>query len=467
MLAFFGLLVHFKKMKLSLHFIGATGTVTGSKFLIQVGEQNHLIDCGLFQGFKLLRVRNWEPLPMNPQKIDSVILTHAHVDHSGYIPLLVKEGFHGPIYATPATQALCNILLPDAGYLQEEDAAYANKHMFSKHTPALPLFTEEDAKASLKYFKPVSWNKKVTLSKEASFEFLEAGHIIGASVVRMNCYGRLVTFSSDLGRQNSLTMNLPADIGKTDYLVLESTYGNRLHPPQDPYDELKGIIIRTVRRGGVILIPAFAVGRTEKLLLLISRLKKHGDIPNIPVYVNSPMAMKATEAFCRFLDEHAISKEECDDLMHVAKFISTTEESKALSSAKDPAIIISASGMAAGGRVLHHLKTLAPDPKNTILFVGFQAAGTRGEAMIHGHREIKIHGEIIPVKAEVRLIETLSAHADQNEIIDWLKAFEKPPKVTFLTHGEPEACLALKQRIEDELHWRCEVPEYLQKYNLD
>ena len=453
-------------MKIKLQFIGATGTVTGSKFLLSVDKGNYLVDCGLFQGLKKLRRMNWETLPIEPSDITSVVLSHAHVDHSGYIPLMVKRGFKGVVFATHATRSLCQILLPDAGYLQEEDAEYANKHEFSRHRPALPLFTEKDARESLASFKSIAWDTKVPLSRNVSFQFLEAGHIIGASLVQFNCSGRIVTFSSDLGRQSTLTMNPPKEIRKSDYLVLESTYGNAFHPKNDPYVELKNIINKTIKRGGIVLIPAFAVGRTEKLLLLLSRLRENKDIPDVPIYVNSPMASRATKVFCTFHVQNALTSDECSHLLRVAHFVSTTEESKNLSKRKDPAIIISASGMATGGRVLHHLKRLVTDPKNTILFVGFQAAGTRGEALVNHSKHIKIHGESIPVKAKVKVLETLSAHADQDEIITWLKSFEKPPKTTFLTHGEPDACIALKERIEEELHWNVQIPDYLDSYEL-
>lgn len=452
---------------MKIQFIGATGTVTGSKYLLTVGKKNFLVDCGLFQGLKPLRLRNWHSLPVDARAIEAVLLTHAHIDHSGYLPLLVKNGFRGRVYTSSATKALCRILLPDSGHLQEEDALYANKHRFSRHEPALPLYTEKDALESLKYIESVSWEKKVVLSRQSHFQFRPAGHILGACVVQFMGDGRLVTFSGDLGRPKNLIMNPPVTVRQSDYLVLESTYGDRQHPKDDPKEELKHLIHQTVQRGGIVLIPSFAVGRAQEILHLVARLKKAGEIPNIPIYLNSPMGIEATRIFCQFPNDHALSDDECMDLSEVATFVQTVQESKRLNEIKTPALIISASGMATGGRVLHHLKFLAPDPRNLILFVGFQAAGTRGEALLNGKEFIKIHGEKIPVRAEVRSMETLSAHADTDEIIGWLRGFSRHPKMTFITHGEPLASEAMRKRIEEDLHWPCVIPEYLESFNLE
>ncbi|HEX5036048.1 MAG TPA: MBL fold metallo-hydrolase [bacterium] len=453
-------------MSASLQFIGATGTVTGSKYLLTFGKHHYMIDCGLFQGLKVLRQRNWHPLPIQPGRIDSVVLTHAHIDHTGYLPLLIKSGFRGHAYATPATRALCGVLLPDSGHLQEEDADFANRHKFSKHHPALPLYTEADAREALKYFESVGFHKRVELSRHVSFQFLPAGHILGAAIVQFMVSGRTITFSGDLGRPKSDIMKPPVPVRETDYLVVESTYGDRCHPREDPKTVIKDAIVETLEKGGTVLIPAFAVGRAQQVLFLLNELKNSGDLPNVPIYVNSPMATDATHIFRDINGDLAISREKFQELFQIAKFVTSVEESKRIATSRQPSIIISASGMATGGRVLHHLKFLAPEPKNLILFVGFQAAGTRGEAMMDGADEIKIHGMKIPVRAQVKLIDTLSAHADSDEIMGWLKQFSRAPKMTFITHGEPLASEALRKRIEEELHWECEVPDYLETFQL-
>lgn len=451
---------------MKLTFLGATETVTGSKYLLEAEGKKILIDCGLFQGLKNLRLKNWAPLPFDAGSLDAVILTHAHIDHSGYLPLLVKKGFKGPIYSTEATKALCEILLPDSGYLQEEDARYANKHKFSKHAQALPLYSEEDALASISSFKTVPWQREISLSSHLSFSFHPVGHILGAAFIELHIAGRRIVFSGDLGRQRNCIMPPPTSPLKSNYLVVESTYGNRLHPSEDPQESLKNLINKTIQRGGTVLIPAFAVGRAQELLYLISQLKATYEIPDVPVYLNSPMAIRATRLFCDFVGEHALTPEECEKMSKTAKYITSVEESKHLNEQTEPSIIISASGMATGGRVLHHLKSLAPDPKNLILFAGFQAAGTRGEAMIHGTEAVKIHGVMVPVHAEVACLDTLSAHADASEILSWLKTFNHAPERVFITHGEPLACEALRKKIEEELKWPCTVPMYLESYEL-
>ncbi len=454
-------------MNLQVQFIGATGTVTGSKYLLRVDGKNILIDCGLFQGLKVLRLRNWNALPIAPDQIDAVILTHAHLDHSGYIPLLVKNGFKGKIYCTEGTEALCRILLPDSGYLQEEDAAFLNRHGLSKHKVALPLYTEKDAIASLDYLEPIPWGKSVFPTPDSFFEFHPAGHIVGAAMIRLTSQGTSITFSGDLGRPNSTIMSPPAPLPESDYLVVESTYGNRKHAPEDPLEDLRTLLGRALKRRGVVLIPAFAVGRAQEILFLISKLKKQRAIPDVPVYLNSPMSIRATSVYCDFVGEHRLTEEDCRAINSMTRFVSTVEESKRLVSQRDPAIIISASGMATGGRVLHHLDSLAPDPKNLILFAGFQAVGTRGEAMIHGTSHIKIHGEQVPVGAEVAVLDSLSAHADSEEILSWLSECKRPPKMTFITHGEPLASEALRKKIKDTLHWSAKVPDYLETCQLE
>jgi metallo-beta-lactamase family protein len=419
-----------------------------------------MVDCGLFQGFKQLRLRNWAALPVTPASIDAVVLTHAHLDHSGYLPLLVKNGFKGRIYATEATCDLCDILLPDSGFLQEKDAEFANRHHFSKHDPALPLYTRQDAERSLAHFEPVAFATQVSLPGSVSVRFHPAGHILGASIIEMDAGGRTIVFSGDLGRPGSATMVDPTPMRRADYLVVESTYGNRRHDPNDPEEVLAEVINRTASRGGTVVIPSFAVGRAQTLMYHIDQLKRAGRIPDLPVFLDSPMAIDASDVFCKHQTVHRLSEQACRRACAVAHYVHEAEESKSLDADPMPKVIISASGMATGGRVLHHLKHYAPDARNTILFAGFQAGGTRGAAMTGGADRVKIHGEYIPVRAEVSNLQMLSAHADSDEIMGWLRRFEKPPVTTFVTHGEPDASDVLRHRIEEELGWACSVPAY-------
>ncbi len=452
---------------MQLQFLGAAGTVTGSKYLLTTPSSKILIDCGLFQGYKPLRLRNWEDLPFDPSELDAVILTHAHLDHSGYLPLLIKQGYRGKIYCTAATRDLCKILLPDSGHLQEEDADYANRHGFSKHHPALPLYTEQDAVNSLKYFSPIKFGERFKVTKDISAEFAPAGHILGAAIVSLKSSDTSMTFSGDLGRLNDLVMVAPALIDKTDYLVVESTYGNRRHDPVDPMIVLGNTIRETASRGGVVIIPSFAVGRAQSILYYIHLLKQSGQIPDyLPVYLNSPMAKDATSIYHKHRSEHRLTFEQCEAMCHAAKIINTVEESKALNQQRMPMVIIAASGMATGGRVLHHMKAFAPDPRNTILFAGYQAGGTRGASMLAGADSIKIHGQFVPLRAQIVQITNLSAHADGDEILTWLSHLSAPPKKTFITHGEDEAANALRQRIETELGWRCQVPAHGDKVDI-
>ncbi|MDO8534757.1 MAG: MBL fold metallo-hydrolase [Xanthobacteraceae bacterium] len=448
-----------------LTFLGGAGTVTGSKYLLEA-DARFLVDCGLFQGFKELRLRNWAPLPVNPNGIRAVILTHAHLDHSGYLPLLVKNGFTGPIYCTEATRELCAILLPDSGYLNERDAEFANRHGFSKHRPALPLYTQKDAEASLERFTPVGFDAQHSLPGGCQVRFLRAGHILGAAIVEFVQGKTKIVFSGDLGRFNDATMVDPTPVDQADYLVVESTYGDRRHDPRDPEQLLAEIVDETVARGGTVLIPSFAVGRAQSLLFHLSRLKAAGRIPQVPVFLDSPMAVDASEIFCKHLGDHKLTAQQCRATCGVARYIRSVEESKALNADPMPKIIISASGMATGGRVLHHIRNYAPDRKNTILFAGFQAGGTRGAAMTAGAESVKIHGQYVPVRATVRNLHMLSAHADADEIMTWLRKFKASPRRTFITHGEPAAADALRRRIEEELHWPCSVPEYREEAEL-
>lgn len=451
---------------MELTFLGATGTVTGSKYLVNSGSKKILVDCGLFQGYKQLRLRNRAPLPVPPGEIDAVVLSHAHLDHSGYLPLLIKNGFKGKVYCSEAARDLCAILLPDSGHLQEEEARYANKRGYSKHTPALPLYTLEDAERAMQAFSPIPFETDIALGESLSARLIPNGHILGSGCVRLEDTHTSLLFSGDLGRPNDLIMRAPERVRQADYLVMESTYGNRRHDPADPQIKLAEIIHRTVERGGTILIPSFAVGRAQTLLYYIHLLKATRAIPDIPVFLNSPMAADATRIFHKHRGEHRLSDAQCDAMCRAAHIINSVEESRALNERKDPMIIISASGMATGGRVLHHLKVLAPDARNTILFAGFQAGGTRGAAMLNGAEAIKIHGEYVPLRAEVAALDNLSAHADYEEIIEWLKHFRAPPRQTFITHGEPAAADALRHHIEEQLHWNARAPDYLEKVVL-
>ena len=448
-------------------FLGATGTVTGSKYLVEAADKRILVDCGLFQGLKQLRLRNWAPLPVDPASIDAVILTHAHLDHCGYLPLLVRNGYRGRVYCSAATRDLAVILLSDSGRLQEEEAAYANRHGFSKHQPALPLYTAADAERARAQFVQVATDEPVPLGAGVSFRLLPAGHMLGASLVRLEAEQRVLLFSGDLGRPNDLIMQAPRTPDRADYLVVESTYGNRRHPEVNAEGALAEVVNRTVHRGGTVVMPAFAVGRAQSLMYLLYRLKRSGGIPNVPVFLDSPMAVDATALYHRHRSEHRLSFEECEGLCHVAKIVNSPEESRWLDGQPMPKVILAGSGMATGGRVVHHIKALAPDPRNTIVFAGFQAAGTRGAAMVAGAPSVKIHGQYVPVRAEVAMLDALSAHADCEEILGWLGAFQGPPRRTFVTHGEPVAADALRLQIEERLRWPCQVPDYRESVVLD
>lgn len=451
---------------MEITFLGATNTVTGSKYLVRSDSRTVLVDCGLFQGYKPLRLRNWAPLPVDPKTIDAVVLTHAHIDHSGYIPLLVKNGFAGKVYCSTATRDLCSILLPDSGYLQEEEARYANKHGYSKHAPAKPLYTQDDAKRSLRRFSPLEFEREHDLGGGLSLRLLPAGHILGASLTRLSDGKQSILFSGDLGRMLDPIMVAPSKVDHADYLIVESTYGDRLHDAVDPQVALADIIGRTAQRKGVVVIPAFAVGRAQLLLYYIHLLKSARKIPDIPVYLNSPMAVNANTVFHNHRGEHRLTPAQCDGMCGAAHIVNSAEDSRRLNNRRGPMVIVAASGMATGGRVVHHLKAFAPDPKNTILFAGFQAGGTRGAAIVNGAENVKIHGEYVAVKAEVKVLHNLSAHADYAEILSWLGHFKTPPKHTFITHGEPAAADALRKRIDEKLKWQCSVPDYSEQANL-
>lgn len=453
-------------MSLRLTFLGAAGTVTGSRYLLDTGAKRVLIDCGLFQGYKQLRLRNWSPAPVDPASIDAVVLTHAHLDHSGYIPRLVKEGFTGPVYCSASTFELCRILLPDSGHLQEEDARYANRGGFSKHHPALPLYTFQDAEDCLKQFEVVKlgnrWEPAEGLVAQAS----PAGHILGATFVRVEHDGVSVTFSGDLGRPVDALMKPPAQPAATDYLVIESTYGDRLHPAVDPEKELWEWLRRALGRNGVVIIPTFAVGRAQSLLLHIAGLKAADRIPDVPVFLDSPMAIDATALYGFFRAEHRLTEAECRRTFGAVRLVNTPDQSKELDRHGGPMIVLAASGMATGGRVLHHLKTFIGDSRNLVLFAGFQAPGTRGALLVAGARSVRIHGQDCEVQAEVGQLKALSAHADADELLAWMGRLSVPPRRVFVTHGEAGAADALRFRIEHELNWPAVVPEHRETVEL-
>ncbi|HXD41615.1 MAG TPA: MBL fold metallo-hydrolase [Ramlibacter sp.] len=451
---------------MDLQFLGATGTVTGSKYLLRAGASNLLIDCGLFQGYKELRLRNWAPLPVPPAAIDAVVLTHAHLDHSGYLPLLARQGFRGTVFCTSATLELCRILLTDSGHLLEEEAEYLNRHHLSKHASALPLYTREDALRCLKLFKPVEFGTPWQPAQGLSARLSPSGHMPGSSFVHVDDGKRAILFSGDIGRPGDLLLKAPAQMDGADYLVVESTYGNRLHEHADVMQQLSDLINRTQARGGVVVIPAFAVGRAQTLLYCIHLLKARRAIHDLPVYLNSPMAASATQVFQHHLNELRVTPADYEAMARGVQIVETPEESQRLNTRRGPMIIIAASGMATGGRVVHHLKAFAPDQRNTILFAGYQAGGTRGATIAGGASTVRIHGQDIPVRAEVAMLDTLSAHADGAQIVQWLRGFSAAPRQTFITHGEPAAADAMRQRIERELHWSCHVPYYLESVPL-
>lgn len=454
-------------MALTLTFLGGAGTVTGSKYLLQHDGHKLLIDCGLFQGFKPLRLRNWAPLPVAPASLDAVLLTHAHLDHSGYLPLLVKRGFRGPIFCTPATKDLCEILLPDSGHLQEQDAEFANRHHFSKHHPALPLYTEDDARKALRYLKPVAFDQPHALPKGASVTFLHAGHILGAASLVLEWGGVTVAFSGDIGRYDDPLMPDPITPKAADYLLIESTYGNRPHDKEDPQERLAEIIRKTAHRGGTVVIPAFAVGRAQSLLFHIAQLKKAGRIPALlPVFLDSPMAIDATEIFQRHTEDQKLIPARLKELDGDIRYVHTAEESKALTANPIAKVIISASGMATGGRVLHHIEHYAPDARNAIVFAGFQAGGTRGAAIVAGAQSVKMYGRYVPIRASVYNLSMLSAHADRDELLRWARSFQKPPRTAFVVHGEPEGADALRLALSERLGWNCHVAEHGEEITL-
>lgn len=456
----------------TLQFLGATDTVTGSKFLLKTQDSNWMVDCGLFQGIKEHRLRNWAPLPMAAKDLSGVLLTHAHIDHSGYIPLLIKNGFRGRVFASEPTVELCKILLPDSGYLQEEDAKYATRKGFSKHGTALPLYTYADAIHALNYFQAIPNGNVVKLDDTTSVQLVKAGHILGARFLQVtiqNGSRYRILFAGDIGRYDSLIANSPTPIAETDYLILESTYGDRSHPEEDVFSRIAAIVNDAVKEGGKVLIPAFAVGRTQDILYILKKLCETKRIPyDIPIYLNTPLGIDATSIYLRFASEHRIHNGHGQSLFQAPNiyYVHDMEASKRLNSAEGPAIIIAGSGMITGGRILHHLKAYAGDPASHLIIVGYQADGTRGRALLDGAKSIKIHGQPISVRCKIDHIDSLSAHGDVDDIMQWLRQFSRPPRQTFLVHGEPKSSHALAEHIRDVLHWPVYIPKYLETVTL-
>lgn len=462
----------------TITFLGGTGTVTGSKYLFEQNTKRILIDCGLFQGLKALRQKNWMPLPLDVKTLDSVILTHAHIDHTGFLPRLVKQGYNGPVYANSATVDLLKIMLLDSAHLQEEDARFLNKIGATKHKPALPLYNKEDAEKAISLLKPVSYGQEFEPVPDITIKLRDAGHILGSSFVNIywkNETGerRKIVFSGDLGRPDRPILKDPSTIYQADYLLVESTYGNRLHDDAQPEESLARIINDTIHRKGSVVIPSFAVGRTQELLYILRDLEEKKRIPELPVFVDSPMAINATEITSKHIENQDLNTR----LLHIkgidafrtkhTVFTESREESQKINDFSEPCIIISASGMLTGGRILHHLKYRLPFEKHTVLFIGYQAEGTRGRAMLEGKKKIKIHGEQIPVKAHIEKISGFSAHADYEEILAWLAGFTKAPRSVFVVHGEPGASADLAKKIKSVYKWTVHVPEYQSKFQLE
>jgi len=451
---------------MKIRFLGAVGTVTGSRFLVESGNTRVLVDCGLYQGVKNLRERNWRSLGFDLEDLDAVVLTHAHLDHSGYLPVLVRDGFGGPIYCSPPTADLCHILLPDAGHIHEEDARYANRRHFSKHAPALPLYTQDDAKRVLPRLHPTPFGEEITIGS-LRIRLSHAGHILGAASVWVSDGQRSALFSGDLGRSDDLLMYPPKPPPEADVVLVESTYGDRVHMRIDPIELVADVMRRTVARSGIVLIPSFAVGRAQTMLYCIHQVFERGLAPRVPVYVNSPMATSVTDLYRGHLEHHRLDSELCAAVCDVAEFVRSVDASIQLTERREPSVIISASGMATGGRVLHHLRALAPEPRNTIFIPGFQAPSTRGDAIARGVEAVKIHGARVPIRAEVVQADVFSAHADQQGLFDWLAAMPTRPKKVFVVHGEPVASDVFRLRVQDELGLDVRCPEYLETFEIE
>lgn len=481
---------------IGLTFLGAARTVTGSKYVVESGGARIMVDAGLFQGLKELRLRNWQDLPVPASSIEAIVLTHAHLDHCGYLPRLVSQGFRGRVFCTQGTQDLCKIVLPDAGRIQEEDAEFANRHNYSKHKPALPLYREVDAFRAVSQLQPCGYERPMPVATGIDVEFINAGHLLGSSYVRMRIDGRTILFGGDLGRFGRPVLPDPTMVGEADYLLVESTYGNRVHEQDDNGTRLAAIVNETANKGGKLIIPAFAIGRVEELIYWLKRLETEKRIPVLPVFVDSPMAGAALARYTERVHEldpemqperrddraphdaaaphppgvrrviAAQEREVCVFCTERFRVVGSPDESKQLTASRMPAIVISASGMAEGGRVLHHLKAALPDARNTVLFAGYQGTGTRGRRLVDGEKSVKIHGEWVPVAARIEHIDSMSAHADSDEIMRWLHGFTAPPARTFIVHGEPAAQDALGARIEKELGWAHHAPQYGEKVEI-
>jgi metallo-beta-lactamase family protein len=455
----------------TLTFLGAAGTVTGSKHLLDLGEHRVLVDCGLFQGLKELRQRNWAALPVDPRRIDAVVLTHAHLDHCGYLPRLVAGGFRGRIFCTAGTRDLCTLVLPDSAHIQEEDARSANRRGYSKHSPALPLYTELDAARALTQLQPVGYDRPMPVVPGVEVDFINAGHLLGSAYARFRIGDKTILFGGDLGRFGRPVLPDPTMVAAADVLLVESTYGDRLHEPEDGGTRLAAIINETVHRGGRVIVPSFAIGRVEEVLYWLKLLEQSKRIPVLPVYVDSPMASGALQFYmqrCNELDPDMKSGERdvCVFGTQRMTVVASAQESMALVASSAPAIVIAASGMATGGRVLHHLAAGLPNPNNTVLFVGYQSEGTRGRLLCDGAKRIKIQGQEVPVAARIERLDNMSAHADAGEIMRWLSGFTRPPAMTYLVHGEPSGLEALGARIHAELGWPLHIAKYLEKVAL-
>lgn len=482
----------------SITFLGAARTVTGSKYLLETDTSKVLVDAGLFQGLKELRERNWQALPLEPSELDAIVLTHAHLDHVGYLPRLVAQGFRGRVFCTAGTKDLCAIVLPDSGRIQEEDAENANRNGYSKHAPALPLYTEADAFNAVALLQPVGYDRPVPVTPDVEVEFINAGHLLGSAFARMRTAGRTILFGGDLGRFNRPVMPDPTMVLQADYLLLESTYGNRVHEADDDGEKLAQVLSGAAARGGRIIVPSFAIGRVEEMIYWLKRLEDEKRIPVLPVFLDSPMAIAALARYSARLNEldadlqpelrdekaphgpadrndppevrrqHARRERQvCAFCTERFRTISSAQESRELTQSKMPAVIISASGMATGGRVLHHLKAGLPDSRNTVLMIGYQAAGTRGRRLVDGEKTIKIHGEWVPVRAHVERVDSMSAHADSKEVLHWLGGFTAAPKMTFLVHGEPAAMDVQAAAIHEKLKWKTSMPEHREKIELE
>ncbi|MEO6213383.1 MAG: MBL fold metallo-hydrolase [Vicinamibacterales bacterium] len=481
----------------SITFLGAAQTVTGSKYLLDTGKAKVLIDAGLFQGLKELRDRNWQDLPVKASELDAIVLTHAHLDHCGYLPRIVQQGFNGRVFCTAGTKDLCSLVLPDSAHIQEEDAENANRHGYSRHAPALPLYTGVDAARALALLQPVGYDRPMPLPGGIELTFLSAGHLLGSAYARFRLNGQTILFGGDLGRFGRPVLPDPTMVAAADYLLVESTYGNRVHEQDDNGEVLAALVRETAQRGGKMIIPAFAIGRVEELLYWIKRLEDEKRIPVLPVFVDSPMATAALARYSERVNEldPELQPEAADEIAPHGpaaheprerrrqqarqerdlcvfctdrfRTIGSPQESKELTASRMPAIVISASGMATGGRVLHHLKAALPEARNTVLFAGFQAEGTRGRQLVNGEPTVKIHGQMIPVRAKIAKIDSMSAHADSKEILHWLRGFQAPPKLTFLVHGEANAMQALKATITTDLGWKTHAPAWKERVDLE